>query len=251
MDRVPLGCDVAPRKGGDLFDGKKFVQLTPQELVNHFSALRSRPEFVVAWDAPLTGPPDPAGRLTSAQDLTMRPIEGFFRSADWDFRPPKGISVLPYSGCPHWTITQRVIGLPRVGPHAHDLADLPFRLLCSQDDLGMPSSTRPAVVEVHPAVAIWLWCRDADVRPEVWAYKRNPARVRKLWKLLCERIEEANRLPVPENDDQLDAEVAWLLADRWVRGMGVVLLGTEQTGSFLVPKIETLLTSFDRFLRAR
>src|SRR5580704_8258854 len=68
---------------------------------------------LVAWDAPLTGPPDPES-WTNGQDLTIRKIERFFRN-DPLYKVPKGISVLGYSGCSHWTITRRLLGLHRVG----------------------------------------------------------------------------------------------------------------------------------------
>lgn len=74
--------------------------------------------------------------------------------------------------------------------------------------------------------------------------------VRELWRLICERVQDTQVLPVPENDDELDALVSWLLAERWTAGAGVVLLGGQRTGSFLVPQSDALLEAFDRFLRA-
>ncbi len=251
MIRKSIGCDVAPRKGGDLFDGTVFRQMPPQELADEFARLRSMTDLLVAWDSPLTGPIDPDGRLANGGgDLTQRPIETFFGTHHWGFKAPKGISVLPYCGCSHWTISQRVLGLPRVGPFslAHD--QLPFRLVSNRAELTQRNEARPAVVEVHPAVAIWLWCRDADLQPESWKYKQNPGMVRELWRLICERVQDTRALPAPKNDDQLDALVAWLLAEKWASGAGVMMLGGPRTGSFLVPQSDILLDAFDKFLRA-
>ena len=113
MQKTIIGCDVGPKKGGDLFDGTEFKQLTPSELAVEFRRFSSMPGVVVAWDSPLTGPPDPDVEMSGVQDLTQRPIETFFRSETWGFRVPKGISVLPYCGCSHWTISQHILGLPK------------------------------------------------------------------------------------------------------------------------------------------
>jgi len=251
MIHTCIGCDVAPKKGGDLFDGSEFRQLTPQELADDFARLASRPDMLVAWDSPLTGPVDPDARLVvGGQDLTQRQIETFFRTDAWGFKVPKGISVLPYCGCSHWTISHRVLGLPKVGPYSLPYEELPFRLVFDRDELTLANEPRASVVEVHPAVAVWLWCRKSNMQAETWKYKKNPARVRELWRLICEQVDETEGLPLPESDDQLDAIVAWLLAERWIAGNGVVLLGNRRTGSFLVPESDTLLAAFDRFLRA-
>lgn len=48
MIRTIIGCDVAPKKGGDVFDGTEFRKLTPQELADEFARLRLRPDLLVA-----------------------------------------------------------------------------------------------------------------------------------------------------------------------------------------------------------
>lgn len=245
-----IGCDVAPKKGGDLFDGREFSQLAPGELAIECRRLSTMPGVVVAWDSPLTGPPDPDGAISGIQDLTQRPIEAFFRSSAWGFKVPKGISVLPFCGCPHWTISQHILGLPRTGPFMASDESLPFNLLLDKPVPGAGEVCKASIVEIHPAVAMWLWCKDADVPPESWEYKRRPSKVKMLRKLLGDRVDGLGALPPPENDDQLDAMIAWLLADRWVGGAGVMLLGDRRSGAFLVPVIESLRSAFERFLRA-
>ena len=66
---------------------------------------------------------------------------------------------------------------------------------------------------------------------------------------MCINVEGAKEFPTPTNDDELDAIVSWLLADRWISGSGIVLLGNQKTGCFLVPKIDSLLVAFTSFLR--
>ena len=106
-----IGIDVGPGKGGHICDGDSVKEKTPRELEDY---LQNLPDNVlIAWDAPLTGPPDP-DNWTNDQDLTTRQIERFFRVAG-PYRAPIGISVRPYCGCSHWTVSRRLLGLPRVG----------------------------------------------------------------------------------------------------------------------------------------
>lgn len=236
-----FGCDVAPRKGAVVCDGRCHRSFTPPELAGFVRNKAQQDAVLLAWDAPLTGPSNPDGDEILPQDFTQRSIETFFRRAG-HFKAPKGISVLSYGGCSHWTITQHVLGLPRTGPFCVPEDDLPYRLLTETND-----SCEPAVVEVHPAVAIWLWCREAWAR-ETWEYKRQPDRVRDLWKLLFAQHAELGDLRCPNSDDELDAAVAWLLADKWLREDGVVMLGNRQTGAFLVPAVESIVDSFRNFV---
>ena len=239
-----IGIDVGSGKGGHICEsGSLPVKIkTPAELDDY---LRSLPDNVlIAWDAPLTGPPDP-NNWADCQDLTTRPIERFFYQPG-AFRPPKGISVLSYCHCSHWTISRRLLGLPRVGPYDREEAKLPFRLVTNDGD--RPSAGRH-VVEVHPAVAIWRWCRaDYD---GVWEYKKDQECRRELCKLMSCRIGKS--LAYASNhklsDDALDAWTAWYLADCWLSRNGVMLLGDAKTGSFLLPHDPDLQAAFEQFIR--
>src|ERR1700722_17877247 len=147
MTRTAIGCDVGSGKGAHLCDGgSKVEKLSPQKLDDYLASFRSRSEVLVGWDSPLTGPCEPENRLTGDQDLTQRPIETFFRSGDW--KAPKGVSVLPYCGCSHWTLSMRVLGLPKVGPYSTRYAELPFRLVSNREQLAK-TDERASVVEVH------------------------------------------------------------------------------------------------------
>ncbi|MFO0825320.1 MAG: DUF429 domain-containing protein [Gemmataceae bacterium] len=248
----PYGCDVGSGKGGHLFDGvTKVEKLTPQGLVEAFAALRSKPEVLVAWDSPLTGPLDPDGVLRRKQDLTQRLIESFFRSKN----PPDGISVQGYCGCSHWTLSQRVLGLPRVGPYSTSYDGLPFRLVCDREQLATSDDTRASVVEVHPAVAIWMWYQAAKMKTTRLRYKNLDAksgkrRVKAHWKVIRDHVYGATELPDPEgDDDRLDCLVGWLLARNWIAGNDVILLGNKQTGSFLVPNVRGIAEEFEQFLK--
>ncbi len=120
-----IGIDVAPAKGGHVCeDGSPPQEKKPCELDRYLQELPD--DVLIAWDAPLTGPPDPDA-WTDCQDLTTRQIERFFGRGG-PLPAPAGISVRSYCGCPHWTISRRLLGLPRVGPYDVE-AELPFRLV--------------------------------------------------------------------------------------------------------------------------
>ena len=247
------GCDVAPKKGATIFDGeKKLFALTINEIAAYIAD--RPPRSLLSWDSPLTGPNDPDGTSLLNRDLTQRPIERFFNQKG-AFKVPKGISVLPYSGCPHWTISQRFLGLPRIGRYSSTVEQLPLRPLFQQSDLeSLATENRPFVVEVHPAVGMWLWCRKTHTRAK-WRYKGDKRKrnvtVEALWSVMCICVPKARQLPTPEDDDELDALVAWLLADRWVAKDGVVLLGDSRLGSFLVPDVAHLQDEFESFNQKR
>jgi hypothetical protein len=240
MEMKVVGIDVGPGKGAHICDGKTVFTRSPQELRDYLDGL---PENVlIAWDAPLTGPTDPDDEKLAECDLTKRLIEKFFSTQDGE-KTPDGISIGNYSNCSHWTITRRFLGLPRVGPY--DAKDLPFTLV--ETDAHKPKLGR-YVVEVHPAVALWLWCKSDE--HTIWRYKnkKDSACMQALIKTLNRKI---NIQITADNDDELDAWIAWYLADQWLNGNGVMLLGDARTGSFLVPDELVLRRSFANLVGKR
>jgi len=227
-----IGIDVAPAKGGHVCeDGSPPRVMTP-EVLDHY--LQNLPDNVlIAWDAPLTGPPDPDA-WTDRWDLTTRKIERFFGKGG-PFPAPLGISVRSYCGCPHWTISRRLLGLPRIGRYDAK-AKLPFRLITSDQD--RPSTGRH-VIEVHPAVALWRWC--SANYAGTWQYKKDKKCRAELSRLMARRI---GRDLTNVNEDELDAWTAWYLARCWLDGRGVMLLENSTTGSFLLPEEPNLQTKF-------
>jgi hypothetical protein len=199
---------------------------------------------LIAWDAPLTGPRDPDKPFTNDQDLTIRSIEKFFRKGG-PLDPPKGIATLGYGSCPHWTITRALLGLPRVGQYDAK-AGLPFNLVTDDED--RPNEGRH-VVEVHPAVALWLWCKADGYDGDSWQYKgakKDAICRQELSRLMSRRIQRAEVLRA--NDDEFDAWVAWHLAHSWLSSGGVMLLGNAKHGSFLLPQDEMVRDKFAKFI---
>lgn len=268
MQNTPIfiGIDPAPSNKGHAVVKIEKGECTENNL-NH-SQLRkqigewaNKSHILIGWDAPLTGPrvPDVNNAGENDGDFTKREIEKCWKPPQFD--PPKGISVQGYANCQHWTITRNLLGLPRVGPY--DKEEIPFRLLTSQQDRLLISQqepreySKPSVVEVHPALAMWLWVKDKAKKNFDYRYKPNrslnssqtkenrnslvdllfevwgdmPIGKEGLWENLQEKKEICQKCP-----DTFDALVAAVLVYLWANEpSSVTLLGDAGKGSFLLP----------------
>lgn len=241
-----IGIDPAPAKKSTVFDGS-FYSFTALELIEYLNAARDRGPTLVCWDAPLTGPMNPMNPGKNQTDFSQRLIEQFFSREATGFKTPPGISVRPYSGCPHWAISRAVLGLPRVGPWDAGASELPFLLLASDSP---PDQKGAFVVEVHPAVAAWLWCKTKNEMFPSWEYKKEQGIRERMWYAISPLLPPEAQANIPKNDDQFDALVAYSLGVHWMkRNNTVYLLGSESTGTFLVPFDEDLATAFDKFCK--
>ena len=247
-----IAIDPAPAKPSTMYSAQDSFRKIPGEKMR--STLKNlKPPVLLCWDAPLTGPRNPeyAGRPS---DFTQRRIESFFRQQKTGFKCPEGISVQPYAGCQHWTISRSVLGLPRVGSYDADFDHLPFLLL--PDGQGESRGTevsqmdRSCIVEIHPAVAAWLWCKE-KLRPRSWKYKGNKALRDQMWKEVprhCDDTLRANLPTKPESDDQFDAVIGYILGVKWLHGdADVVLLGDRESGSMLLPRTSGLCKAWGKF----
>ncbi|MGC4049891.1 MAG: DUF429 domain-containing protein [Paludibaculum sp.] len=252
-----VGIDVGPEKGAHIYDREysgaretSVIHKTPNLLAQYLAELPQ--DTLIAWDSPLTAASstDQRGALI-ASDLTHRVIEAFFSRSEYGFRPPAGISVRPYSGCPHWTISRRMLGLPRIGRYDFPNESLPFSLIVA--------NVRPGrgrhVVEVHPALALWLWFR-REREGESWLYKEkhNTGIRHDLWNRLSRRFSVVRRSTFRSSnpsDDELDAMAAGILAQCWYRGDdSVAVLGDAQCGAMLMPAVDGLQSAFAEFRSA-
>lgn len=233
-----VGVDPAPKKGATVYDPTSIVNggwstISACELPGHIAKLAdSCCNLLICWDSPLT-----AGESGKDGCYYERPIERFFQSQN-AWLAPKGISVRAYAGCPHWAVTRACVGLPRVGNF--DTEQLPFAL-CAD---GMPPEGGRYIVEVHPAVAIWLWCQTSDPPRTEWKYKKDRQVREQLWKSISCVASGFSPSRPPKDDDEFDAFVAYLLGSKWLSNRGVELLGNRQVGSFLVPSTKGLTESF-------
>ena len=217
-----VAIDPAPGKESTLYGAEEgFRQIPGHEMRSTLEGLE--PPVLLCWDAPLTGPrnPEDAGR---PGDFTQRRLDSFFARQATKFKTPKGISVLPYAGCPHWTISRSVLGLPRLGPYDADFDRLPFRLLPDGEGecrgARVARMDRSCAVEIHPAVAAWLWCKDAPkLRPRSWqrgkgwkykGNKKDPALQGEMWEVILGHCDETLKagLPKPDNDDHQQPQIS-------------------------------------------
>ena len=250
-----VAIDPAPAKPSTVFDGTCFTHMPAPELRDYLKRISHEPGTLVCWDAPLTGPADVVRAGSTRYDFTKRPIERFFSSKQTGFKAPTGISVLGYAACPHWTITRSLLGLPRVGAFDAPDSRLPFGLVTQMGDL---DAGRPSVVEIHPALAAWLWCRHDRPEGASWSYKgsTDPERERRvrteMWDIIRKRADVAADLPQPETDDEFDAAVGFVLGAMLMRDQAhasgrCTILGNARDGAWLVPCVPKLVATWDRW----
>ena len=254
MHTAVVSIDPALAKNSTIFDGRDFYRKSGLSLREFIEGLANDSRTtLLCWDAPLTGPADPAKAGTSRYDFTQRRIEQFFSRQSSGFKTPPGISVRPYSQLSHWTITRSLLGLPRTGPHDSDYGALPFRLLPDQD-VG-PKDSRSLIVETHPAVAAWLWCKDRRQDGMPWNYKNSPSIRDELWEIILDVTQSPGLDELtPRNDDEFDAVIGYILGRLYVTDRvkppgehRVTLLGNRSTGSFLLPASKFLTERWDAF----
>jgi hypothetical protein len=112
-------------------------------------------------------------------------------------------------------------------------------------------------VEVHPAVAIWLWCRSKRGPLANWKYKDFKEIRHELWTILLTiesiaNIFFGNANDIPISDDAFDARVAYALGYLWCNEPGTVtLLGDGDSGTFLLPCVDGLEDAFKGFLTGK
>ena len=251
-----ISVDPAPGKQSTVFDGDQFSSKPAHTLRDYLKDIAlSSSATLLCWDAPLTGPTNVHEPGHKDGDFTKRPIEKFFSRLETTFKTPKGISVLDYSSCPHWTISRSLLGYPRVGPFDAEESCLPFKLISDPQDFEF---SQPSVVEIHPALAAWLWCRD-ECEPTVgWKYKgQKRAEGNRLspiwldfWEIILRKSEIGENLPEPTTDDEFDAGVGYILGrtysnDRMLAERRCEILGDKQNGAFLVPHLSTLFDAWE------
>jgi predicted RNase H-like nuclease len=251
-----ISVDPAPSKDAVVFDGQ-YKSIKPSELVEYCKSI-AKPDTLLCWDAPLTGPE------TTRGSFSQRVIERFFSRAESGYKAPKGISVLPYSGCPHWAISRACVGLPVCGDYDLAYDQLPFLLTTKSEDIAIG---RARVIETHPALAVWLWCcefsriDEEELELISWIYKGNKAvrSVNEVWTDLSSVWIATNECAIvdvitdpknePTNDDQLDAIVGWVLGKLLVSNHSSVgLLGDRQTGSIAIPICPAIKSAFTSFV---
>jgi len=142
---------------------------------------------------------------------------------------------------------------------------LPFQLITEQLTIKQKKSLKGKyVIEVHPALALWLWLKENNkAKTEFdWDYKENKETFNILVRQLLDKFEKPQAVTESTNqanakykvevtvikdenesvkektmtDDHLDAYIAWLLGTLWLKIENEVLLvGNKNTGAMLLP----------------
>ena len=231
-----IGVDPAPAKKSVVFDGERFSQFEADELKEYLESFGS--DTLISWDAPLGD--------DFSQSLSYKPIERVLNSKSSYIdgkKPPRGISTLPFSGCPHWSISQYVLGYPIINKDIIDSSKLKFHQVFSKKDI---SKTKPNVIEAHPAFAMWVWLRDRVDFEDNWRYKGDK-KAKEKFEVLKEALFElefvkryADIKSMIVDDDHLDSFLAYLLLDRFLVDEARIY-GDRKMGVMLLPKLDDVL----------
>jgi len=109
---------------------------------------------------------------------------------------------------------------------------------------------------MHPAVAAWLWCR-GDGYEGPWKYRNDTDILKNMWSIILGRTQFPWKgRPAPQNDDEFDAAVGYILGSLYVGGRAgtrrkareVTVLGNRSTGSFLLPAVRDLECSWKAWI---
>jgi predicted RNase H-like nuclease len=259
-----IGIDPAPGKESTICSpngstNDVFENVPATEIAGKIKTMTNgHGPFLICWDAPLTGPKLNGKRtFRPEKNYSQRGIEAFFNTAykpghdatRWGTNNVKGINVQPYCGCPHWTISRAAFGYPILGDFCTPQSRLKWQL--QTQEAYSPSSAGKDIVEVHPALALWLMQPEDQRHRQDYTYKGNrttaaeraDARGRLFagMKHFVRNDTEAkamiDNISVEElNDDKLDSLTAWALGTLWTKNSGDVrLMGDEVNGTFLLP----------------
>lgn len=234
-----IGIDPAPSKKSTIFDGKVFLEMDCFELKTFLSELKKEHEnILICWDAPLSFIPDNT-------NFNTRTIESYFNKK---VKPPKGVTVQGFAGCPHWAISQYLLGYPKVGDFEVGV-EPPFDLVFDR------KAITKSVTEVHPGLAIWVWLKDdSEFNIENWLYKKDSTTRRNIESAIGKLFPKDKRaIDQIKNDDHLDAYVAWKLGRVWVdnapQKTKVEILGDINLGSFLLPYDQNIFEGLKKFVK--
>jgi len=231
-----LGIDPAPSKKSVVFDGRGFKAFDFKGLkdyVNSQAELYSD-SLIIAWDAPLG---------ECFESMSQKPIEKLLNTKKSYIKnkPPKGISTLPFASCPHWAVSQYVLGYPIVNKEIINKDKLKFHLIQSPEDL---KSQKPKVVETHPAFSLWVYLKDV-LSDEDFVYKKSKT----VFKMVVDQLFEIGLFKKYINfkeeimntgDDYLDAFICYCNLE-FIQSGKTKIYGNRKTGSMLLPDLQGVL----------
>lgn len=208
-----VGIDPAPTKDAVLYHGAGIFDCVPPQYLRAWfdELLSSHDKVLIAWDAPLSF--DPADFYDRKIDKAVRKW-----ASTWVKNgkiAEKAINARPFAGLPHWAITCHTLG--------HPFGSAPGRLrLAERIDKGH------CLVEVHPAVALAIWWIDKKIESTFERYKNKKGEVATIAQALGFPNEAG------EDDDHLDAYVAFLLGKKLLRSEAR-WVGSAKSGGYVLP----------------
>jgi len=238
------GVDPAPVGGLDCFNGTNYLHIPSVGGREGFEALLGHTDkTLIAWDAPIS--------FDSAVNFYTRPIEqGDSPLRCWltdrvtDGSIEQGaVNICAFAGCSHWSITCDCLGMPYGQPPQN------LRILGLPEQAWQVNETNTNfVIEVHPAVSMAIWWVEENIEGAFPRYKGNapqpqehltgPQRdhlsQQRIWEALVRARIADGDTPVPENDNQLDAWVAWKMGVDFLSG-NACWVGTPHSGGFVLP----------------
>ena len=225
-----FGIDPAPAKNSLLFDGEEFFSFNSKEL-KEFLNQNVNKNTLISWDAPLGD--------NFEESLSYKPIEKILNTkANYknEQKPPRGISTLPFSQCPHWSISQYLLGYPIINNDIVDYKKLKYHLVQNNT----LSTTKPNLFETHPAYSIWLFTKD---RLDEFEYKKSKKIFAQIVDTLFEKeeIKKYNFIKSKIiNDDYLDSFIAFINLELFLEKKAFVY-GNSRQGAMLLPKLDGIL----------
>ena len=217
-----LGIDPAPAKPAAIWSRTGLTKLRPAELRSFLEGqVRGLRSVIVVWDSPLSFDPgvgfsDRSIDRAARAWVSAKVSEGLIEA--------KAVSVVPFSGCPHWVLSCHVLGLP----FGQEIEGLSLHAATESEE--MPAPGRSFVVEVHPAVALAALWIDRRIDAPFPRYKGSAAR--------DVPAVVASQLGFPEqageDDDALDAFIAYRLGTQVISGEARVV-GDPAAGGYLLP----------------
>ena len=215
-----VGIDPAPSKQTLIWSDTGPEAISAAQVPDWVANLVAEHErLLIAWDAPLS--------FRSSISCSDRPVDRALRAIlKAEHRIDTGAaSVLPFSGCSHWALSCATLGFP--------FGRRPGNLQLAPVDLPLNLDTPGAyLIEVHPAVTLATWWLESKTGKKMRRYKG------KLFNAVISTFREvlsAQTIPdAVDNDDKLDAWVAWRMACDYLNGEAG-WVGDSEKGGYVLP----------------
>jgi predicted RNase H-like nuclease len=217
---LTIGIDPAPGKNTVVWTGGASISIPAHELRGWVERqIRENDRVLIAWDSPLSFD---AG-ISSSDRPVDRAVRSFIaEQTKAGGLQPRAVSVRTFSGCPHWTISCQVLGLPFGHP--------PDGLRLAAEEHPRADERGAFVVEVHPAVTLAIWWLERAPPNGMPRYKGDGAACVEIARVVG--MSPTDTLDL--DDDKLDAWVAWRMADDFLGGHAR-WVGSPTGGGYVLP----------------